>query len=78
MSHLNRRKPYAYKVRKNIPPKTVRTEMPAVQRAFAVGAIVAGGASHNSIAKLIGRGQSSITKLVKRTTERAAASRVDL
>jgi len=78
MSHLNRRKPYAYKVHKKVAPKTTRTEMPAVQRAFAVGAIIAGGASHNSIAKLIGRDQSGITKLVKRTTERAAASRVDL
>ena len=65
-------------MRKNIPPKTVRTEMLAVQRAFAVGVIAAGGASHNSIAKLMGRNQSSILKLIRRTIERAAASRVDL
>ena len=78
MAHINRRKPYNYKVHKKVAPKTARVEMTPVQRAFAVGAILAGGASHNSIAKLMGRDQSSILKLVKRTTERVAASRVDL
>ena len=78
MTHFNRRKPYAYKVRKTIPPKTARVEMTPVQRAFAVGAILGGGASHNSIAKLIDRNQSGLSKLIKRTTERAAASRADL
>ena len=78
MTHFNRRKPYAYKVRKVIPPKTTRVEMTPVQRAFAVSAILGGSTSHNSIAKLMGRDQSGISKLVKRTTERAAASGADL
>ena len=78
MTYFNRRKLYAYKVRKIIPPKTAWVEITLVQRAFTISAILGGGASHNSIAKLIDRNQSGISKLIKRTTERAAASRADL
>ena len=78
MSQINRRKLFNYKGQKNRVSKTTRTEMQATERAFAVGAITAGKASHNSIAKLLHRDQSGISKLVKRVTERAEASELDL
>ena len=55
MAHINRRKPYNYKVHKKVAPKTARVEITLVQRAFAISIILAGGASYNSIAKLIDR-----------------------
>jgi hypothetical protein len=56
MASINRRKPFNYKQNKvTKPPKTSRTEMSAVQRAFVVGAIVASHDGYASAAALLER-----------------------
>ncbi|KAF1972838.1 hypothetical protein BU23DRAFT_568679 [Bimuria novae-zelandiae CBS 107.79] len=70
MASITRRKPYKYKQDKvTKPPKTSRTEMSAVQRAFVVGAIVAsrdGYASANALSKRMPQTQSGLSRLVQR------------
>lgn len=68
---VNRRKPRKYKTYlKQYSPTSSRTEMTPIQRAFAAGAILAGNASANGVAKLMKRDQSNISKMVKRIKER--------
>lgn len=82
MAKINRRKPFKYKENKVIkPPKTPRTEMTAVQRAFVVGAVVAsrdGYASANALSTLMDRSQSNLSALVRRVENRAREGGFDI
>ncbi|KAF2691771.1 hypothetical protein K458DRAFT_381609 [Lentithecium fluviatile CBS 122367] len=54
--------------------KTPRKKLSPIKRAFAIGAIVLGNASHNQVAKAIGVDQSGISKLVARIQAKADAA----
>jgi hypothetical protein len=75
MANLSRRKPFKYKQNKVVrSPKTARTEMSAVQRAFIVGAVVVsrdGYASATALSKRMPHSQPGLTKLINRIEKRA-------
>lgn len=72
---ISRRKPFKYKENKVVkPPKTSRTEMTEVERAFAVGAITGMRGDYASIRELattIGRSNPAIIKLLRRVESKA-------
>lgn len=82
MAKINRRKPFKYKEDKVVkPPKTLRVEMTAVQRAFVVGAIVASRdsyASATALAKRMQQTQPGLSALVRRIERRAEERGCDL
>ncbi|KAF1976469.1 hypothetical protein BU23DRAFT_596891 [Bimuria novae-zelandiae CBS 107.79] len=73
---ISRRKTFKYKENRVVkPPKTSRTEMSAIRRAFVMGAVIGmrgDYASQQDLANTIGRTQQGISKLVKRIEQKAA------
>ena len=72
---ISRRKPFKYKENKVVkPPKTSRTEMTEVERAFAVGAITGMRGDYASIrglATTMGRSNPALIKLLQRVEAKA-------
>ena len=75
---ISRRKPFKYKVNKTVkPPKTSRTEMSPILRAFVVGAIsgMRGDyASQRDLASTLNRTQQGSSKLLQRVERKAEES----
>ncbi|KAF2825721.1 hypothetical protein CC86DRAFT_382726 [Ophiobolus disseminans] len=82
MTNLKRRKPFKYKDNKVVKiPKTARTEMTPIQRAFICGAVLAsrdGYASANALAKRMTHTQPGISKVVRTVEQRAKDSGLNL
>jgi hypothetical protein len=72
---IQRRKLFKYKENKVVkPPKTSRTEMSAVMRAFVVGAITGmrgDYASQSALANTVNCTQQGISKLIRRVEQKA-------
>lgn len=69
----SRRKPRGYKGVKERVNKTARRELTATERAFAVGACIAGGSTHSEVALYFPNagGRGTIQKVVSRVAARA-------
>ncbi|CAG5158125.1 uncharacterized protein ALTATR162_LOCUS4995 [Alternaria atra] len=72
---ISRRKTFKYKENKVVkPPRTGRTELTAIERAFAVGALTGMRGDYSSqreLADTIGRGKATISELLKRVEMKA-------
>jgi len=82
MPQIKRRNPFKYKANKVVKqPKTSRTEMNPITRAFVVGAVVAsrdGYGSAKGLADRMARTQPGLSALVRRVEERARDGGFDL
>jgi hypothetical protein len=73
-SRISRRKPRKYKAVQGRVNKSTRRQMTPTERAFAVGACIAGGSTHPEAAAYFPHATTSaIQKLCKRVTERSKA-----
>ena len=73
-SRISRRKPRKYKAVQGRVNKSTRRQMTLTERAFAVGACIAGGSTHPEAAAYFPHATTSaIQKLCKRVTERSKA-----